>query len=106
MVQTALTENVYRKALATKQWRYIANIGDQPDELYDQINDPWEINNLIDDPQYADLAHQLLRALLDRLAHAGRPITMFNNAKWRHAYDRDGRATIRDAYDSRDQDHL
>ena len=103
--QTALTENVYRKALATKQWRYIANIGDQPDELYDQINDPWEMNNLIDDPQYADLAHQLLRALLDRLAHAGRPITMFNNAKWRHAYDRDGRATVRDVYDSRDQDH-
>ena len=48
---SALTENAQRKAITTGHWRYVANIGDQPDELYDQQNDPWEMTNLIDDPR-------------------------------------------------------
>jgi arylsulfatase A-like enzyme len=98
----ALTENAYRKALATKQWRYVANIGNQPDELYDQQDDPWEIENLIDNPDYSDLARRMLRALLGRVAQARRPVTVFNGGNWRHTYDRDGRAPILTSYDSTD----
>jgi hypothetical protein len=44
------------KALATKEWRYIANTGDQPDKLCDQTNDPWQTKNPIGNSQYADVA--------------------------------------------------
>jgi len=101
---SALTENAHRKALATKNWRYVANIGNQPDELYDQINDPWEINNLINDPEYAEVAHQLLRQLLSRVTQARRPINTMAWGKWRHLYDRDGR--VPDPHPSGDELHL
>jgi len=91
--ENALTENPYRKALATKEWRYIANIGDQPDELYDQINDPWETNNLIDDPEFSDVSRKLLRQLFARVARAQRPINAMSGG-WTHNYDRDGRALM------------
>jgi arylsulfatase len=87
---SALTENAQRKALATDRWRYVANIGDQPDELYDQQNDPWEMHNLINDPSYEAVAHDLLRRLLSRVAEARRPVTIMSG-NWRHEYDRDGR---------------
>jgi arylsulfatase len=88
---TALTENAYRKALATKEWRYVANTGEQSDELYNQIEDPWETLNLIDDPRYNEVARDMLRKLLARVATARRPLTMFDNGNWQHSYDRDGR---------------
>jgi choline-sulfatase/uncharacterized sulfatase len=91
---SALTENARRKAIATREWRYVANIGDQPHELYDQINDPWEMRNVIDDPAYAEIAQDMLRRLLDRIVCARRPITMFDHGAWRHEYDRDGRSPM------------
>ena len=96
---SALTENVYRKALATQRWRYVANVGDQPDELYDQQNDPWEMSNLINDPQYSQIAQEMLRTLLKRVTQARRPITINNNG-WRHTYDRDGRAFVPEVDDN------
>jgi arylsulfatase A-like enzyme len=100
--ESALTENAYRKALATKEWRYVANTGDQPDELYDQLNDPWEVNNLIDEPQYTHVVQQLSRELLSRMAFARRPITLFDDANWQHDYDRDGRTPYPQSYRSSD----
>ena len=38
---SALTENPYRKALAVKEWRFVANLGgEQEDELYNIGEDP------------------------------------------------------------------
>ncbi len=76
--EDALTENAYRKALATKRWRYMVNIGEQKDELYDLENDPWELHNLIDDPACAEVASRLQRRLLHRAIEARKPITHFD----------------------------
>jgi arylsulfatase A-like enzyme len=99
---SALTENAYRKAIATPRWRYVANTGAQPDELYDQLNDPWEVNNLIDDPEYLDVSRRLLRQLLSRVATARRPVTLFDDGDWRHEYDRDGRTLVPMSYNATD----
>jgi len=93
--EDALTENAYRKALATKRWRYVANINGEEDELYDQHNDPWEMNNLINDPRYRETAKILLRRLMDRVVRARRPIVSYDNGTWYHEYDRDGRSDLR-----------
>jgi hypothetical protein len=34
-----------------------------PEELYDAVNDPWEINNLIDKPEYQEVADRMRSAL-------------------------------------------
>jgi len=88
--ESALTENARRKALATKRWRFVANIDGQQDELYDQENDPWELDNCAGKPAYAEVLYKMQRDLLDRLARAQRPITMVSHS-WHHEYDRDGR---------------
>ncbi len=87
----ALTENRLRKSLATPRYRYVANIGDEPDELYDLADDPWELRNRIDDPALADVARQLARRLRERLAEARRPVTAFRGGWLNHRHDEDGR---------------
>ena len=103
--ESALTENAYRKAIATSNWRFIANTGEQPDELYDVNNDPWEINNLINHADYQGIAHDLLRQLLKRIVVARRPVTMFDSSQWRHHYDRDGKTAQPLSYEHPDS-HL
>lgn len=93
--ESALTENIYRKAVATKSWRYVANLyGEQKDELYRLDDDPWELNNRIDDPQCARQAQEMLRLLLDRVARARKPVHAINGGWHGHAYDRDGRIDL------------
>ncbi len=88
---SALTENPWRKALATPRWRYVANIDGQPDELYDQVEDPWELTSRADDPACADVLVDMQRRLLDRLARARRPVMTLNGFWHNQQYDRDGR---------------
>jgi arylsulfatase A-like enzyme len=97
--EDALTENAFRKALATKRWRYMANLENQKDELYDLDNDPWELHNLIDDPTCADIASRLQRRLLQRVIEARKPITHFDGMGWHHGYDRDGRSDLKHVYE-------
>ncbi|MCC2684507.1 MAG: Arylsulfatase [Paenibacillaceae bacterium] len=88
---SALTENAYRKAIATPSWRFVANINGQEDELYCLDEDPWELCNRIKDPRCADKAAEMLRLLLERVARARKPITTISGGWHDHAYDRDGR---------------
>lgn len=91
----AYTENPYRKALATKQWRYVANLhGQQDDELYDLQEDPWELHNKIHDSKYEPIRQQMLRKLLDRSVRASKPSTTINGNWHDHVYDEDGRIDL------------
>jgi choline-sulfatase/uncharacterized sulfatase len=89
-----LTENPYRKALATKEWRYIANLEGEKDELYNIVEDPYELQNRIDDPDCAILASEMLRTLLRRVVKARKPITTINGQWHNHRYDEDGRIDL------------
>lgn len=90
----ALTENPYRKAIATKEWRFIANLPDEEDELYNIHSDPWELDNLIQNPAYKEIVSQLQRALLYELTKARKPINTINGGWHNHCYDRDGRIDL------------
>jgi arylsulfatase len=92
---SALTENIYRKALSTKSWRYVANIHEeQQDELYCLDDDPLELCNRIDDPKCSEVAKQMLRKLFDRIVQARKPINSINGGWYAHEYDRDGRIDL------------
>jgi arylsulfatase len=92
---SALTENAYRKALATKSWRYIANLHEeQQDELYCLDDDPWELQNRIQDPACADIARKMLRVLFHRTVQARKPITTINGGWHEHDFDCDGRIDL------------
>jgi arylsulfatase A-like enzyme len=85
-----ITENPYRKAIATKQWRYVANFENESDELYNVVDDPWELTNLIDDPAHRDIAAGLCRKLFHRVAQARKPVHTLNGFWHRQKYDRAG----------------
>jgi len=91
---TAITENCYRKAITDGRYRFVANLVDETDELYDNQSDPWELKNLINDSDYNDIAYQLQRKLINRLSIARRPITILEReaSNWHnHKLDGDGR---------------
>lgn len=52
------------RGIRTDRWKYIHNVGDV-DELYDLDNDPNELANLADEPQYNDVLHEHRRRLLE-----------------------------------------
>ncbi len=89
--EDALTENMRRKAIATERYRFVANLYEESDELYDIIEDPWEQRNLIDDAGYAGIARDLSRRLRQRLVDARRPLTAFRGGWHGHRYDETGR---------------
>jgi len=58
----------------TREWKYNLNIpGDVPNELYDRINDPDEMNNLIDDPEHQKEVRKMKAQILDWLTKTGHP---------------------------------
>jgi arylsulfatase A-like enzyme len=54
-----------RKMVRTREWKYIHDPMGDKDELYDLVNDPWEIRNVIHDPDCGAVIAELQGRLLD-----------------------------------------
>jgi uncharacterized sulfatase len=56
-----------------ERWAFLVNryLHRPARELYDLYNDPWELNNLVDDPQHGDVILRLERTLNDWMAGQG-----------------------------------
>jgi len=55
------------------RWKYALHWQDSVDELYDLRNDPGELRNLWQDPQYAKTVREQRRAIIDWLRETGHP---------------------------------
>ena len=54
-----------RKMVRTREWKYVHDpMGDQ-DELYDMVHDPWELTNVIRDPNLSDVLMDMRLRLAD-----------------------------------------
>ena len=49
----------------TQQWKYVHDPMGDRDELYDLVNDSWELRNVIDDPQHIGILTDLQLRLAD-----------------------------------------
>jgi arylsulfatase A-like enzyme len=69
---TALTQYENGYSLRTQKFRYTSwgENGAEGVELYDRSNDPAEMNNVADDPAYADDAERLAGQLGERIRAA------------------------------------
>lgn len=54
-----------RKMVRTHEWKYIHDPMGDRDELYDLVNDPWELKNVADDPENRDILAELRLKLMD-----------------------------------------
>ena len=54
-----------RKMVRTKDWKYVHDSMGDKDELYDLVNDPWELHNVIDNPSHANVLADLRLKLAD-----------------------------------------
>ena len=54
-----------RKMVRTREWKYVHDPMGDRDELYDLVNDPWELENVVDDPAHGDVVAALRVRLLD-----------------------------------------
>ena len=54
-----------RKMVRTPEWKYVHDPMGDKDELYDLVNDPWELCNVIDDDSHRDIKTDLQLKLAD-----------------------------------------
>jgi arylsulfatase A-like enzyme len=54
-----------RKMVRTREWKFVHDPMGDTDELYHLADDPWEITNLADDPNYADVRREMALRLAD-----------------------------------------
>jgi len=54
-----------RKMVRTREWKYVHDPMGDLDELYDLVNDPWELENVVDEPAHRDVVAELRLRLLD-----------------------------------------
>ena len=58
------------RGIRTKEWLYVRK-QDRPLYLFDQVNDPDEIHNLVDDPKYADIQAELDARVIKNMKDTG-----------------------------------
>ncbi len=58
------------RGIRTKDWLYVRK-QDRPLYLFDQINDPQEVNNLVNDPAFAEIQAELDARVLENMAATG-----------------------------------
>lgn len=68
------------RAIRTPDLKFVWNPGDSRDELYDLANDPGEVTNHINNPEYTEELARLLQLLHDELARIDDP----SLAKFQH----------------------
>lgn len=54
-----------RKMVRTADWKYVHDPMGDRDELYDLLNDPWELTNVVDDSRHASVLAQMQLRLAD-----------------------------------------
>ena len=54
-----------RKMARTQSWKYVHDPMGDRDELYDLENDPWELENVVDDPAHREVLADLRLRLAD-----------------------------------------
>jgi arylsulfatase A-like enzyme len=54
-----------RKMLRTREFKYVHDPMGDKDELYNLVADPWELTNVVDDPECANVLHDLRLRLAD-----------------------------------------
>ena len=54
-----------RKMVRTREWKYVHDPMGDRDELYDLAHDPWELENVVDDPAHRDMLTELRLRLAD-----------------------------------------
>jgi len=54
-----------RKMVRTRDWKYVHDPDRDQHELYDLNRDPWELTNVVDDPEHSPVVARLRRRLLD-----------------------------------------
>jgi choline-sulfatase len=54
-----------RKMVRTQQWKYVHDPMGDKDELYNLVNDPWEQDNVVEDPKHREVIADLRLKLAD-----------------------------------------
>ncbi len=54
-----------RKMVRTPEWKYVHDPMGDRDELYDLVNDPWELHNVVENPDHRDVVAGLQLKLAD-----------------------------------------
>ncbi|MFW6174958.1 MAG: sulfatase [Chloroflexota bacterium] len=54
-----------RKMARTREWKYVHDPTGDKDELYDMVNDPWELFNVAEEPANAEVIADMRRRLAD-----------------------------------------
>ncbi len=73
-----------RKMVRTREYKYVHDPMGDKDELYDLVNDPWELRNVVDDPAHAQMLHDLRLRLANWsiMTEDGRPVPLPDPEKY------------------------
>ena len=85
------TDYIPYRALRTRQYTYVRNL-DGPWRLFDDVADPYQLNNLVNEAEYAELVEELdaeLQRQLDRIGDDFRPAEAYLE-EWNYEVDDTG----------------